>query len=196
MAAEEVVNSFFICHANHITARNYEFDFPQLVFFEFELCEVVEDGGDAHKDVDFIFRNIAFEFLGIELGDQERTCAVKQWHMDTAAETEGVEIRQESHERKICFEELRDEIFGAKSLGIEIEVTQDDAFGLARGAARVHDSGGIFGIDAGMRIADEFIGLQKEFIPGNDVLGFLDMILAAFGEFINTTDNESHGACR
>ena len=45
-----------------------------------------------------------------------------------------------------------------------------------------------------VRVADEFAGFAEEAVPGENVLGFLDVVLAAFGEFVNDADNCIHGA--
>ena len=43
-----------------------------------------------------------------------------------------------------------------------------------------------------MRIADVFAGFGLKFIPRKNVLGFFDMIFAAFGKFINNTYDKIH----
>ena len=81
-------------------------------------------------------------------------------------------------------EKLWDEVFGAEGLGVEVEVGQDDAFWLAGGATGVHDDGVVLSIDAGMRVADVFAGFHKKSIPGDDVLGFLNVVFATLGELV------------
>ena len=126
--------------------------------------------------------------------DKKGASAVEKWHMNTTAKTKGMKIWQEGHEGIIRFEELGDKVFGTESLGVEIKVGENDTFRLAGGAAGVHDDGFIRGVDAGVRVTDKFTGFLQEFVPCNDVLRFFDMILAAFGEFINDADDKVHRA--
>ena len=112
--------------------------------------------------------------------------------MNTAAKTKSMEIWQEGHKRVVGLKQLWHEIFSAESLSVEVEIAQDNTFRLASGTARVHNYCVIGRINAGMGIADEFVSLQKKLVPGNNVLRFLDMILATLGEFIDDTHDKIH----